>query len=302
MEVRHYNPSNWFTQEGVWKKRRELEKKGVPNMRKWRFITLTLDQDRIEGGPVEGYFAGKDRLRRFVGLVRDHFGGKVSGCWKLEFHANGWPHWHMLISIRRKLSHQEMRLLSRWWNLGRVNVEMVRDEKGWDYLFKYVFKSAVKDGLSVPEWFLDYYDVRVDPDGEKFAVSMQRVRFFQSFGEFFTGKPVLKETERKEPETCLVVFPVRENWERSQRTLVCCARAADGTYLGGSVVEAAVPLGELYSFLSMLVLEGKATCPRPLEFVVAAIHIKDKIQWQTKQQLLKRDRQLVHRRPINQPF
>lgn len=102
MEIREYNPANWFTESGLWKKRNLIQAKGLPNVTNWRFITLTLDPAQF-ANEVEAYFAGKEKVRRFLFKLREMLGREVAGCWKLEFQENGYAHWHLILDYKRSL-------------------------------------------------------------------------------------------------------------------------------------------------------------------------------------------------------
>ena len=70
VHVRSYTPPTWLTQAGVAKKRKAIERKGLPSFRNWRFITLTLDRDLFEDCPLAGYLEAKDHMRRFLHACR----------------------------------------------------------------------------------------------------------------------------------------------------------------------------------------------------------------------------------------
>ena len=41
--IKPYKAPNWFTEEGVWLKQKQIENKGLPDLKNSLFITLTLD-------------------------------------------------------------------------------------------------------------------------------------------------------------------------------------------------------------------------------------------------------------------
>ena len=140
MLVRRSKKSNWLTKEGVALKRAELEKKGIPNMRRWRFITLTLDPSLWEDidfretpnapvqvipAEVQGYLAGKERMRRWLLAMREIL-GDAAWCWKLEFQDNGWAHWHVCYSYKGKMTEAEMRAIGR---LSHPNIVTAHDAR-----------------------------------------------------------------------------------------------------------------------------------------------------------------------------
>lgn len=300
MEIRANNTANWFTEAGIWKKKRQIQSKGLPNVNDARFITCTIDPLKFSS-ELEAYLAGREKLRRFISAVRDIVGEKVPGCWKFEFQDNGWPHWHFIFLYKKKLTLAQLKAVSDAWAFGRVEVQRAKNGGAFDYLFKYVFKHPGKNSQTVPDWFLDYFEVIVcEKTGEKRAKSMQRVRFFQTFGDFYTGKKKEIVVEEKEQQTCLLVFPLRQHLEWSERSVTVICRDHKGDYLKSKVLQARCSLRELFRFLNLLTLGGVATSPRPMEYLVAVKQIEDKILWQD--QMHKMDRQTIKRLPINQPF
>jgi len=107
MELRHYTPETWFTAEGARLKAWRLQRAGLPDMTDWRFVTLTVASRTISA--EEAYLRGKDRLRRFLARFRAAIGHEFLWCWKLEFHEDGYAHWHLLIDYE----HRENRGLGR---------------------------------------------------------------------------------------------------------------------------------------------------------------------------------------------
>jgi hypothetical protein len=159
--VRNSQPANWHTPQGVWKMRQRLEPK-MPGLRNARFITLTLDPSRFRDSE-SGYEAGKRHMREFLYRLDQRLEkDRTPFCWKLEFHRNGWPHWHLIFLHRRPVS---CRLLLDLWGLGRVEVQRIKGQT-FDYLFKY----ASKELTNIPDWVLD----------------RKIVRFFQASPGFYT--------------------------------------------------------------------------------------------------------------------
>lgn len=270
VQCRAYRPSNWFTAEGVNKKRRQIELRGLPSFHCWRFITLTIDQAKFIArgeGPCEAYLAGKERMRRFMDEARKSGLWKSSHkwAWKLEFHRSGWPHWHLLVGRKSIFSVEEMSLITELWGLGGTSVEMVRNE-GFIYTFKYAFKSVLmanddeethgpeffEDATCVPDWFLDYLGfkmvkVKHPETGEIFEsfkpVSFSKVRFWQTSKDFYTGQKPEITTVPKTQISWAVPQPVRVAHERAKCLVQVVARNAAGGYASSGTFEA---VGEAY--------------------------------------------------------
>jgi len=260
VQVRAYNPPNWFTAAGVNRKRRQIELRGLPSFFQWRFITLTIDPKPFTArgeSAVHAYLAGKERMRRFLDLARDAKLWKVSEkwAWKLEFHRNGWPHWHLLVGRTEKMSQEEIDLVRELWALGDTDVEMVRDD-GFLYSFKYAFKPVLQrdevtdelleDAVCVPDWFLDYSGqklVTVNPKpGETFEpyeafkpVSFCKVRFWQTSKNFYTGVRPLVVDSPKVQISWVVPQPARVAFERSDSQVQIVCRKRSGRYAASGI-------------------------------------------------------------------
>ena len=191
--VKEYAASNWFTQAGVARKRKEIVKRGLPNVEGCLFMTLTIDPGH--GSPKDTYEQGKDRLRRFLAKLRGLLNCKFPWAWKLEFNRIEYAHWHLIIKTRRRIPKSQLVLLNYMWGLGRVNVKKITSSD-FDYLFKYVSKVSFDNvdretGISLPSWVLDY--IRHDEDRPR-----TRIRFWQTGGGFYENPPA--ETVEKKPK------------------------------------------------------------------------------------------------------
>ncbi|GHB99560.1 hypothetical protein GCM10007047_14790 [Cerasicoccus arenae] len=82
---------------------------------------------------------GRKRMRRFLARVRKAI-GPFAWAWKLEFHEDGYPHWHLIIDYRKKIPPDFLEMFTIWWGLGRVHVAGIK-QKQFEYLFKYVSKN-----------------------------------------------------------------------------------------------------------------------------------------------------------------
>jgi hypothetical protein len=146
-------PANWYSVEGAFKKFKLLEKKGLPSFKDWRFLTLTVDNDKFKSGK-SAYEYIKPRLRFFIRRLKQYLNSNdLQYCWKLEFQQNGYPHWHLLINYKKIIS---VRDIYQIWANGYVDIKRI-ESKNLPYVFKYCAKSL--DGL--PHWFLEYNRPRV---------------------------------------------------------------------------------------------------------------------------------------------
>ena len=202
-----YRPETWFSLEGARMKKRRLELAGIPNLRDWRFITLTIALRNIT--PTQAYEKGCARMRRFLARFRKAIGRDFLWCWKLEVHADedGYPHWHLLIDYRKKIPMEIFERLTKWWGLGRVDVRRVR-QQDWEYLFKYVSKGLEE----LPEWLTHFKG---------------RIRIFQTSRGFWTRRKK-RVVKKAEPLTCMtrVDLITREHWNSRKAAIV--TTQADG--------------------------------------------------------------------------
>lgn len=177
MTVTPYIPPTWFHPLGAKKCAKRIEEKGLPDMRDWRFVTLTLDRESV-GDPGTGYDLGCDRMRRFLDRVRQVY-GPFKWAWKLEAHPDNpdWVHWHLLLSIPHKV---DLDLFNKAWGLGRTNVRRCKSRD-----MKYIVKYALKGG-HIPSWML----------------ARKRVRFWQTCKDFYTApKAPSSSAAAKAPKT-----------------------------------------------------------------------------------------------------
>lgn len=252
--VREYHPANWFTAHGVALKRKQIERKGVPNMKNWRFVTLTCDQSKFDYCPITAYFYTKKRIREFLKAMRKRF-GYFDWCWKREFHRGGWIHFHVCMSIKRKFTHEELFFVGHAWGCGRTNVKRITSGT-LDYIFKYATKQAGK----LPQWFLDYREV--GKDGRE--VTFGKERFWGTSRGFYTGPS--KAVEVEEPKSCEVPRTAREKLEAIQRKFQVIAKRAGGRYVESAVVTFAEPM-KLRTTIGYFCLAGLGASPQMDEYI-----------------------------------
>jgi hypothetical protein len=264
LHVRGYSRPNWFTSSGVLRKRREIEAKGMPSMKNWRFLTTTVDPEQFGHDPLAAYLWIVPRLRHFVKLMKDHGLMHDDGAWgrKLEFQENGWPHWHWVYDVTRKYTEAELAKIGELWGFGRTNVERVREDE-FLYSFKYAFKpvQVIEDAdlfdyepAVAPAWFLDYQGV--DKTGR--LVSFAKTRFWQTSGNFYTAAKPAKPAEKKERKPPQDSPPARERANLLQTTVQVVARKPCGKYIASAVIALTCATGLLWRSVAWDVLHGQA--------------------------------------------
>ncbi len=157
--LREYVPASWFHPVGIRKVLHRLEPL-LPDVSGKLFLTFTLARDTCGGDPEAAFEYARKRLRKVFYRLRqgvEHQGKSYAinapYCVKVEFHEDGWAHFHVIFLTRRFLPGP---LLNELWALGRCNVERIKSQTEFRYLLKYVCK-----GFSLPEWILRRRRLRV---------------------------------------------------------------------------------------------------------------------------------------------
>lgn len=250
VHVRKVQTANWYSSEGVRRKLKEITSKGLPDFFQWRFITFTIDRDLFPD-PLTAFLHIMPRWRYIMKTCRD------LGLWmdetpwgrKLEFHEDGWPHWHLLVGRTKKFTEDDFVKLSQCWGLGRVNVEMVSNSD-FLYSFKYAFKSAAlsddlfQDSDVLPSWFLDHY--QPSSNGRK-PSSFSRVRFWQTSKGFYTN-PVKPSRPVRPRVSSVLPRPLRQTVIEQDTRCQVVARDRRGRY----VLSSFLPLNCSFSRISNL--------------------------------------------------
>lgn len=222
MELRHYTPESWFTAEGARLKAARLQRSGMPDLTDWRFITLTVATRSLS--PADAYKRGKDRLRRFLARFRKAIGRPFRWCWKLEFHEDGYAHWHLLVDYTQRIPEDMLPELEKWWGLGRINVKRVKHREVF-YVLKYVAKGL--DDL--PAWVQKHRG---------------RLRVFQSSRGFFV-RARRREVKKQEPRSCLLPLTLGQKMEWDEHRALMVEETPRGT-MRVSIVKLRMKFSELY--------------------------------------------------------
>ncbi len=198
-ELHAYASESWWTAEGARIKARRLQQAGLPSFKNWRFVTLTMATRSMS--PLAAYLLGKSRIRRFLARFRKAIGRNFLWCWKLEFHEDGYAHWHLLIEYTQRIPAEMLVEMEGWWGLGRTNVRRVN---GRD--IRYVFKYVAKGPEDVPEWVARYKGT---------------LRVFQASRAFYTHRKARK-TKQADPRYSLVRVDLltRSSWDRRKALLI----------------------------------------------------------------------------------
>jgi len=155
--------------------RRFAEKLAKMDFKKVRQVVLTVDPKKFPSGPQVAFEYLRDRkaLPDFIRDLQRYGGVDIARYqWVLEWHTNGYPHWHVFIETTTagKKGMIGVKKLLRFWRHGIVREQPIRSEKHWKAIVGYFgamgyFQNEKKDHqLELPEWAL-YTDYRIRKTG-----------------------------------------------------------------------------------------------------------------------------------------
>lgn len=300
IHVRRYTKPCWLTSSGVNRKRKLIESKGLPCMKNWRFMTLTVDRE-LHPCPLGAYLHGSDHMRRFMDACRKHKIWKVSckWAWKLEFHSDwqGFPHWHLFLGHRMKFTHKQLAQINQFWGMGRTEVQRIEGSR-FGYGFKYAFKPVSMDCHDgdeesferlAPDWFLDYVgsktvSVKLEDgssvESEK-PTTFKRVRFWQTSKGFYTGKKG-ESRPPKAQKTWAVPMTVREVLHADSRTVQVIARTSCGKYKASMCAALDRTAEKLWNLIGFDIVMGAAVGLACFSYVIPTDRLTTdkKTKWQ----------------------
>lgn len=155
--LRAYNPISWYHEKGIHRVLARLRPR-LPDVAGCLFLTFTTNP-ALYSCPSTAFDHARDRLRRVfhrlrVGVAWEGKRYRIASPYavKVEFHANGWAHFHAVFLTRRYLPGE---LLTVLWGLGRTDVRRINNQR-FHYLLKYVTK-----GGGLPDWVLGRNRIRI---------------------------------------------------------------------------------------------------------------------------------------------
>lgn len=162
--LRPFNPVSWFHPKGIYRVLARLMPR-LPNVAGCLFLTFTFNP-ALFADPAAAFEHGRDKLRRMFhrlrrGVVFNGIRYVVNEPYavKVEFHQNGWAHFHVIFLTRRYIPAG---LFGAIWGLGRTNLRRIAN-KDFHYLLKYVTK-----GGGLPDWVLNRSRLRVFQSSQGF--------------------------------------------------------------------------------------------------------------------------------------
>ena len=129
--LREHNPISWFHAKGIYRLVARLKPR-LPDVGGSLFLTFTVDPSKFRS-PEEAFRDAREHLRQVFYRLRNgvEWLGKAYKvdapyCVKVEFHVNGWAHFHVVLLTRRYLPGELVKCL---WGLGRTDVRRISDGK-----------------------------------------------------------------------------------------------------------------------------------------------------------------------------
>lgn len=139
---------------GIMVKLREKLRPVVESWSSPQMLTLTVARDFAENGEVA--YEECQRLRKVSELVRslEKKGMIRKGrmFYVIEFHRDGFPHWHLLVDS----VFVEYEYLKKRWGVGHVWISNNTKFKSKSHAVHYVTKYVGKIENELPDWVLDY--------------------------------------------------------------------------------------------------------------------------------------------------
>ena len=159
--------SVWCRRCGKKGQKRISERIRGMDWRRVRHIVLTVDRGKFDDGEhaydeIRNKKVIKGMVRNFRRVMERNVGDWI---WVLEFHKDGFPHWHVLVEVEAgKMIGRDV--LKRYWPYGfYLREEFMHDEDHWKRLSGYFDKHGYfgdKGSQSrLPGWALDKYGIIV---------------------------------------------------------------------------------------------------------------------------------------------
>lgn len=155
----------------VWCKRcskrkvaRLIERIKTMDWQRVRHIVLTVDREKFESG-LDAWLniMRKKAIANLIwNLRRTAKVNVIDWIWVMEFHRDGYPHWHILVEVKDqgKWGMIGQKLLHKYWVFGAyIREEFIRSKKHWSVMTGY-FKENGYFGdkgsqSTLPEWAMD---------------------------------------------------------------------------------------------------------------------------------------------------
>jgi hypothetical protein len=114
------------------------------DFRRVRHVVLTMRRDGYEGGE-DAHYEGKRRLRLMIHDLKRTWGVDVKEwVWFLEWHKDGFPHWHLLILVGSSGAGGQIGYdaIDKYWGLGGVHESYFASAVQWESFTGYFKKTG----------------------------------------------------------------------------------------------------------------------------------------------------------------
>ena len=159
-----------------------------------RHIVLTTDRTKFSEG--RGAWDYVNTHRKIAGLIRNFkraYGIKITKWkWFLEWHEDGFPHWHLFIEVEKKgragmIGGERIR---HYWGLGWAYESFIDGQKHWDFITGYFqrhgyFKGKDKSHqIKLPEWAVNEVKLKIRRSGSNVKARQAKSEFIRAMNYF----------------------------------------------------------------------------------------------------------------------
>ena len=157
--------SNCYKQKGGSK--RFSNRLALMDYRFVRQLILTVDPKKFPDGQTAfEYIRDKKAIAQYMRDLQRTSGVKIiDWAWCLEWHKNGFPHWHLFVQVEKsgRAGMIGNEVLLRHWKYGLVREQYIHNEQHWKRFTEYFAKNGYfnpknsgddrkKHQLELPEW------------------------------------------------------------------------------------------------------------------------------------------------------
>jgi len=130
-----------------------------------RHIVLTIDRNRFESGEIAYlYVNAKKKIPQLIHNLKRTHGIQVRDyVWILEWHRDGYPHWHVFVDVTKTGSRGMIKFdkIQHYWFIGNVAESYFKTEKHWNRLVGYFgkhgyFEKSKAHQAKLPAWAENY--------------------------------------------------------------------------------------------------------------------------------------------------
>lgn len=126
-----------------------------------RELVLTVDRDKFEN-PEQAY-TYLTKKKKIAGMIRnlERTQGIVVAdwCWLIEWHKDGFPHWHVFVLVDKAGQKGQIgyKKILQYWEYGKIVEGYIHSQNHWEYLTGYFkkhgyFEKKKAHQARLPEW------------------------------------------------------------------------------------------------------------------------------------------------------